>query len=701
MPTSESETRPTTDDPVLLDDTARLDEAGRERSRDLSRRTAEPPPGVVPGYRILEKLGEGAYGSVWLARQQNTGKQVAVKFYSHRRGVDWALLNREVEKLAALDAARGVVALVEVGWDRDPPFYVMEYLEDGSLGRRLENGPLEIDAAVRLAESVLGSLSAAHGAGILHCDLKPANVLIGPEGEPRLCDFGQSRLLQESRPSFGTLFYMAPEQAAGQGVPDVRWDVYALGAILFQMLVGHPPHRSPANEARLAACESTEERLKVYAELVDVAGTPTEHARRPGVDRRLAEIVARCLDPEPETRFANCQAVADAFRRRAREKSKAPMRLLALLGPALLLLAMSPFVAIAWQRAVGTARENITARALESDALSASILSRSLERDLQDRIADLQRHARYEDLRRAIVEADADDWADRTDVQHLLDEYKARVDERREEQGRSPDTSWFLTDSEGIQRWRSPASKATDLHSYVWRDYFHGLGHELPKETRTGSLDPIDEPYVSSAFRSEATLRFMVAGSVPVRDDEGNVVAVLARTAHLDGLLADYQFPEASTSAEVSPSNGQVHRVVAVVDRRDWKFLNHEWMTTPGFRDLSPRAREQLTLPEPYRARIESLEPGEIVLLEDFVDRFAEYEPDEYGGRWLAAFVPIGETGWVAVIQERSRHALEPVESLRSELVAYGITAVVVAAGLTGLLWFFVSVSLTERPRQT
>jgi len=185
------------------------EEADFEQSSELSRR-GEEAPASIPGYEILHCLGEGAFGSVWLAREQNTGRQVAIKFYTHRRGLDWSLLNREVEKLAVLYTSRHIVRLLEVGWDSEPPYFVMEYLQNGSLTSFLSEGPLPVQEAVRIAKSVLQALIHAHGSGILHCDLKPANVLLDANFEPRICDFGQSRLSDEQQPALGTLFYMAP-----------------------------------------------------------------------------------------------------------------------------------------------------------------------------------------------------------------------------------------------------------------------------------------------------------------------------------------------------------------------------------------------------------------------------------------------------------------------------------------------------------
>ncbi|HEY3969493.1 MAG TPA: protein kinase, partial [Planctomycetaceae bacterium] len=112
--------------------TLRLDEAGMARAVALSESRPTPPAEIL-GYRIEQCLGVGAYGSVWLAVEQNTGKRVAVKFYSHRGGLDWSLLNREVEKLAALYTSRDVIGLIQVGWNADPPYYVMEYMQNGSL----------------------------------------------------------------------------------------------------------------------------------------------------------------------------------------------------------------------------------------------------------------------------------------------------------------------------------------------------------------------------------------------------------------------------------------------------------------------------------------------------------------------------------------------------------------------------------------
>jgi serine/threonine protein kinase len=208
----------------------------QRRSVQLSLQRTRPPT-EVPGYETARFLGSGAYGEVWVGMDQNTGRRVAIKFFHHRSGVDWQLLSREVEKLVFLSADRYVVQLLEVGWEAEPPYYVMEYVDSGSLADLLrERGALPVGEAVELFRETAVGLMHAHGKGVLHCDLKPANILLDQDHKPRLADFGQSRLSHEQTPALGTLFFMAPEQADLEAVPDARWDVYALGALLYCML---------------------------------------------------------------------------------------------------------------------------------------------------------------------------------------------------------------------------------------------------------------------------------------------------------------------------------------------------------------------------------------------------------------------------------------------------------------------------------
>lgn len=680
------ELRPAVSDQETLD----LDPQQRQQAQLLSSHSARPPASV-PGYICLGQLGEGAFGTVWLAREHNTGKLVAIKFYSHRRGLDWTLLSREVEKLAVLYTSRNIVGLLGVGWTSEPPYYVMEYLENGSLDNLLQAGPLTPLEVQRIVTGVLQGLIHAHGSGILHCDLKPANVLLDQDFEPRLCDFGQSRLSYEQDPALGTLFYMAPEQADLSAIPDARWDVYALGALMYHMLVGVPPYKDEDNEQLVRAAGRLEQRLTVYRQIFAQSPRPTEHRKVAGVDKRLAEIIDRCLHVDPNRRFPNAQAVHDALELRARQRSRRPLLALGIFGPLLLMLLMTIMVGAVLRDAVNTAQSSVTDQALISASLPARILARSLEIELESRSRELQRLAADPQLRKLLAEYGTAPIDQRGPLIDFLNQMHAESQSHLVEI--EQDASWFVTDVDGYQRWRMPWSDVTIDRQYAHRDYFHGLQVDLPN--REASQPPIRRPHVSIAFQSEATQLYIVAISVPVWDEaHERVLGVLARTQEIGQLQREY-----GRRMEIDGKTGQ--RVTAIVDRRaGWNLLDHPWMTQQNLQqhadslsELSLDAEIVFELEQVYGTADRSGAMSVDYPLREYQDPVGDLQingTSRYQIDWLAAVCPIGETGWFAVIQEPKAPVLQPVVEMRNGLIQFGLWALAVCFGLIGLLWFFV-----------
>ncbi|MCA9003736.1 MAG: protein kinase [Planctomycetaceae bacterium] len=674
----------------------------RARAADLSK-DRQLLPAKVPGYLLMRSLGEGSYGSVWLAQEENTGKYVAIKFYTYRRGLDWSLLNREVEKLAELYTSRHIISLQGVGWNSDPPYYMMEYLENGSLASFLESGPLPVSEAVRIAKTVLLALVHAHGRGILHCDLKPANILLDANFEPRLCDFGQSRLTDEQSPSLGTLYYMAPEQADLQAVPDSRWDVYALGALLYHMLSGNAPYRTAENEQKIRSLNTLEEKLGAYRELIQNSPRPAEHRKVSGVDRRLVDIVDRCLETDPQNRFPNAQAVLTSLVQREKQRARRPLIALGIIAPLLLIIGLIPVAGAAVNQMVSQFRKNLTQRALKSDSISANFLSQYMERDLQDRkdqLVDLSERTLLRSLMQGDVEEDGEIKNRYPELFAYLTQEKTLIDEKRAALDREQDTSWFLTDAKGTQIWRDP-SGPTIGQDFSYRDYFHGHGTEYDKDDIPEGIEPIKEPYICQVFKSDATHQWMVAIAVPVWDlKHEKVLGVLSRTTHLAQLLSGFD----ESLSEDSENLGD--RKIALIDSRDGKMLAHPRMTSDTLKSLSRDEVGQLVLSEKDFEQIQALEQsqkkdqtGHVTAM---VDRYrdpveAVLSGDSNDNVWLAAFSPIGTTGWTAVVQERRSMALKPVAEMRNWLIQYGFIVLVTSCLLIFTVWYFVMRVLSER----
>src|SRR5262249_19823692 len=152
---------------------------------------------VVPGHTPIRKLGEGTFGIVWLYEAQPSGKRVAVKFFTLGTTQQWQLLQAEIMPLARLYGDPGIVQLRDRGPGADPPYCLRAYAEGGSLADRIALGPVPVPEALQIFRETAGALAYVHAKGIIHCDLKPGNVLRDARGKALLADFGQAHLASD------------------------------------------------------------------------------------------------------------------------------------------------------------------------------------------------------------------------------------------------------------------------------------------------------------------------------------------------------------------------------------------------------------------------------------------------------------------------------------------------------------------------
>ncbi len=263
----------------------------------------------IPGYEIIGILGRGGMGIVYRARQIALNRTVALKmirFAGQPSAVDSARFQAEAEAIARLQHVN-VVQVYEVGTHQGSPYFSLEFCGGGSLKSRLAGTPLPPREAARLTQTLARAMHAVHQRGIVHRDLKPANVLLADDGSPKIADFGLVKHIGETGETatgavLGTPSYMAPEQASGQS-KDVgpACDIYALGAILYELLVARPPFAG-------ASLTETLDQVRNY--------DPVPPRRlRAGLDRDLETICLKCLAKQPEDRYPSAKDLVDDLER--------------------------------------------------------------------------------------------------------------------------------------------------------------------------------------------------------------------------------------------------------------------------------------------------------------------------------------------------------------------------------------------------
>ncbi|MDQ2799488.1 MAG: serine/threonine protein kinase, partial [Armatimonadota bacterium] len=291
---------------------------------DIQTQTTTLPPRALGPYELVREAGSGGMSTVYEARDTRIGRRVALKVVSipgylspDMKQAQAARIKREARSIARLSHPN-IVSVHDVGEQDGHHYIVMEFLDGQTLRSRMNDGPpLSTTEILHILEGVAGGLDAVHAQNVVHRDVKPSNVMLLPDGRVKLMDFGVARqvddtMVTQAGTMVGSPAYMAPEQIEGQ-VPTLASDVWSLGALLYEMLAGHPPFTAKG----------------IPQVMYQIAHNPPPPI--PGVSPAVQQILNRALEKDPAKRFASAGELVYAFRRALNPEAgvpAAPVRLL-------------------------------------------------------------------------------------------------------------------------------------------------------------------------------------------------------------------------------------------------------------------------------------------------------------------------------------------------------------------------------------
>ncbi len=260
-------------------------------------------------YRLDKLIGEGGFAKVFLATDLELGRQVALKVLEQTWAKNKELLTRfriEARAVASLDHPN-ILQIYDFGVAKGTPYLVMPYISGDTLAARMKQGPFTLDEIGVYLHQIGSALDYAHQHGIVHRDVKPTNLLIRPNGQLVLMDFGLAKLLEnvalaEQTAIVGTVAYMAPEQY--QGMISAASDIYMLGVLLYQMLAGKIPFEGNTTQVMVG---------HIYAAPGSLIGLPAMRPVPPAVVQALDQVLMKALAKQPADRYPNCLALCNAY----------------------------------------------------------------------------------------------------------------------------------------------------------------------------------------------------------------------------------------------------------------------------------------------------------------------------------------------------------------------------------------------------
>lgn len=667
---------------------------------------------LVPGYRLLNRIGKGAYGTVWEAQSSECADgHVAVKFFTCSQ---WEAMHREVSRIALLEGCTGVLPFKQFADKQaDPPYYIMPFARNGSLADLIRRqGPMSVDEALKVFTRVVETMAFVHAKGVIHCDLKPANILLNESGEPLVADFGQAQHDSEEPNAFGTLFYMPPEQAVtNHGFPEASWDVYALGAILFEMLTGQRPRENPEMIARLTSIKDVRKRLVSYSDELRLAPRmslrqavqQSAPAKAAGVDVHLASLVERCLAVDPNDRPRGAEQLLDLLRQREYLNHRRRAVAGGIAVTLLFLVALATLAISGANRIIDERERQARHQVNTTLARTTRIAGQLIQEKLRDRVQYAQE---------AAERAEKAPWIN--EMAEVRDKFRAlpgRAEAALSESDRKTFSDWLVSEShhmpwyqwdvgsrgmaliavvDGRGYWLSrlhpngvpdgptlgPDSRRLFRANWSWRDYFCGTGNHFEEEGKDVAHSPIERIHISHVYKARVQAKpWRIDVASPIRDAKGEVVAILISGIEVKGDLLYW------LARDDNQSDGQ--EIVLINDRGAWAW--------------HPRAES---------GRMDGKDPEPHYAKQEWFDRNERgdmtYRDPLTGAIYQASYMPIYpyQTGlnedpvlvnrkWMVLVQLKKEIAEEPLSELRQSIRGIGLAALFIIGGMVAALWYW------------
>ncbi len=690
-----------------------------------SKEKLEPP--LVHGFRPLRELGSGAYGTVWEAENTETGEHVAIKFFLFSRHSTGDVLE-EVTNLRDAEGCYGIITVKQVNRHGIAPHhipnYVMSLETGGSLQTKIDSKTLNVKDSVVIFRQLLRAMAFVHSRGLLHCDLKPANILLNRANEPVIADFGQAQRASSTAAALGTFFFMAPEQATRQPRnPSTQADVYALGAILYTMIVGKPPRHDEAFLNRIRNSTNVDDTLEAYR--VGLKDLPAPEGHRKLVDPMLAQLIDRSLSLDPKERPDDAGDLLRLLNRRDWWLRTRPVITVGTVATAVAIALMAGLSIAAGNYVLKRSKSDITREIQGSLLRDAWFGKQAVDSKFHERIDFLEDTA-AEDCTPEIrqkLKAAADTIQTISDPQKflkdldrtafdlwLLDRHKDLI--MREDVGGwkalglilvAKDRGYYLarvkTDGTLDDR-NSEAVRHVYTRDWSFRDYFNANGNDFAHEQ--APHEPVRHTHISHAYQSRADQRpWLVDISSPIFADpeRKHVIGLLVSGFNVNEDLRPWiETPKNAFPKEMTIASEV--RSVLVNDRGTWVW--HE----DGMARLE--ASDALMDPEPYLIstpdglRFPTVtgagDPLERGLSADHKDSIASESNQRQ--KFLAAYEVLKPYSlsryenlrtrdWHLVVKLDSEIALEPVEDLKQKMQWAGSILFLGLLGLTVTLWIW------------